>query len=552
MSQNIPKIKESTEFNFFTSIWIVPLIALLISGWLAYQYYSELGPEIRIIFAKNEGLQAGQSQIKYKDIPIGIINQIKLQKDGEGVEVIARMDKSVKQYLNQESKFWIVKPEVGISGISGLDTLISGTYINMYASKKNTKESQLKLHSKFIGLDYPYRNISGGEYFILNTRNGESAIKEGTPIYLKNIKVGQVEYVVLSLDNATIDVIVFIDKLYTDYIHKDSKFWVRSALDVHFKNGNLDVAVAPLTDLLQGAIAFSTAGKNSKTKVPNGYIFNLYKNKNDISVKKLGFGGEYLKPFVLYTDEKIANLPLDSAILFEGFTIGKIKKIDSFYSKKERKIKSQIFVTIDTSIFRDKSDINHTGEENFYEAVTFGLRAKIVADNPLMQKLHIALGFEKNVTQSEIIVKNNFRLLPLIKDSSDTISETVFEILDKINSLKLDKLISSMTNLMQESIEPVNNINDMISELKKSVININRLTRKKSFNRLPDEVNKTLKELKMTLKMTKNVIAGYKNNSLLSRQISQTLNIITKTSKEMKTFLRLLNRKPNSMVFGDK
>ena len=179
MSQQIPEIEESTKFNFITSIWIVPFVALLIAGWLAYQYYSELGPEIKIIFPKNEGLQAGQSRIKYRDVPIGTVKRIELQKDGEGVTVIASMDKTATPYLNGNSKFWIVKPEVGISGVSGLETLISGTYINMSSEKGGV------FTNEYVGLEHAYRDIGGGEYYRLNSPRGDSTIKVGTPIYFR-------------------------------------------------------------------------------------------------------------------------------------------------------------------------------------------------------------------------------------------------------------------------------------------------------------------------------------------------------------------------------
>jgi paraquat-inducible protein B len=178
MNQEIPEIEESTKFNFFTSIWIVPFIAVIIAGWLAYQYFTQLGPVITITFPKNEGLQAGQSHIKYRDVPIGTVKKIALDEKGSGVIVTARMDKSAIPFLNEESKFWIVKPEVGLGGVSGLDTLISGTYIEMYAKKGREFKAQ------FIGLDHAYRNVEGGEYFVLNTPRGDSAVKVGTTIYL--------------------------------------------------------------------------------------------------------------------------------------------------------------------------------------------------------------------------------------------------------------------------------------------------------------------------------------------------------------------------------
>ena len=221
MSKHVPIVESSTKFHFFTSIWMIPVIALLISAWLAYQYFSQLGAEIRIVFPQNEGLKVGQSLIKYKDVSIGVVKKVELQEDGEGVTVIARMDKGAYNYLNENTKFWIVKPEVGLSGISGLETLITGTYINMYTEKGT------EFTDTFIGLSQSFRKTNEGEYFHLNAQTGYT-VKVGTPIYLKNIKVGYVQHMNIALDDTSIDFIVFIEKFYVPYVHADSKFWVES------------------------------------------------------------------------------------------------------------------------------------------------------------------------------------------------------------------------------------------------------------------------------------------------------------------------------------
>ena len=545
MSQEIPEIEESTKFNFITSIWIVPFIALLIAGWLAYQYYSELGPQIRITFPKNEGLQAGQSHIKYRDVPVGVINKIELQEDGEGVVVVARMDRSVTPYLNENSKFWIVKPEVGVSGVSGLDTLISGTYINMFAQKNgNYKEN-------FAGLDHAYRNIGGGEYFVLNTPRGDSSVKVGTPIYLKNVKVGQVEYVVLALDDASVDVIVFIDKRYVPYIHTDSKFWVRSTLDAGLQNGNLDITVAPVTDLIQGAIEFSTTGKESNRTVPNSFVFELYKNKNIIEGKKVGYGGKYIKTFMLHTEGSIAKLKENAAVRYEGFEVGKVKKISLSYERSTHKMRGKVLVDIDTSVFKDKHDTQHTGEENLYQAVKEGLRAQIVPTDIITGMLYVDLVFDRNDTTRVITKEGRYASLPTVGYSSGNIMASATKILDKINRLPLEKLLASLNKVVDESAKPVANANALLLDLKKTVANLNKMTNKRSFAAMPDEVNRMLKELTRTLQTTKKVVKGYDSNSLITKQLSQTLKIVTETSKEMQQFLEMLNRKPNSLIFGD-
>jgi len=545
MSQEIPEIEESTKFNFITSIWIVPFIALLIAGWLAYQYYSELGPQIRITFPKNEGLQAGQSHIKYRDVPVGVINKIELQEDGEGVVVVARMDRSVTPYLNENSKFWIVKPEVGVSGVSGLDTLISGTYINMFAQKNgNYKEN-------FLGLDHAYRNIGGGEYFVLNTPRGDSSVKVGTPIYLKNVKVGQVEYVVLALDDASVDVIVFIDKRYVPYVHTDSNFWVRSTLDVGLQNGNLDITVAPVTDLIQGAIEFSTTGKEHNRSVPNSFVFELYKNKNIIKSKKVGQGGEYIKTFMLHTEGSIAKLKENAAVRYEGFDVGKVKKISLSYEKSTHKMRGKVLVEIDTSVFKDMNDTQHTGEENLYQAVKEGLRAQIVPTDIITGMLYVDLVFDCNDTTGMITKEGKYARLPTIGYRSGNIMASATKILDKINKLPLEKLLVSLNKVVDESAKPVANANAVLLDLKKTVANLNKMTNKRSFAAMPDEVSRMLKELTRTLQTTKKVVKGYDSNSLITKQLSQTLKIVTETSKEMQQFLEMLNRKPNSLIFGD-
>jgi paraquat-inducible protein B len=547
MSEQIPQVEESTKFNFITSIWIVPFIAILIAGWLAYQYYAELGPEIRITFPKNEGLQAGQSYIKYKDVPIGQVKKVELEKDGSGVVVVARMDKTATPYLNESSRFWIVKPEVGISGVSGLDTLISGTYIAINAKRGKT------LKTEFVGQDYMYRNLHSGSYFVLNSRKISSSVKKGTPIYFKNIKIGEVEYVSLSLDGKSVDLFVFIHNEYLEYVNRDSKFWVRSTLNVAYEEGTLDVNVAPVSDMIQGAIELSPSDTRNPKPVPDKFVFTLYKSKTAALSNRIGVGGKALKPFIIYTEDPIAKLKVNASVEYGGFSVGKVQKIILSYRKKTHKMKGEIALEIDTSVFKDPSDDNHTGEENFYEAVKEGLRAQIVSSDPITGSLYVDLTFTHNDEENRTIVKEGkYAVLPTVAASSGSVMEKVNQILDKINHLKLEKLLASVNKAVEATEEPIHNANDLLVDLKKSIADIHAMTDRKSFRTMPDEVDKALKELTRTLRTTRKVVKGYGSDSLLVQQISDTLRIVTKTSQEMQAFLKMLNRKPDALIFGDK
>ncbi len=378
-------------------------------------------------------MQAGQSYIKYKDVPIGQVKRVELEKDGSGVVVVARMDKTATPYLNESSRFWIVKPEVGISGVSGLDTLISGTYIAISAQRGET------LKTEFVGLDYIYRSLRSGSYFVLNSSKVSSSVKKGTPIYFKNIKIGEVEYISLSLDGKSVDLFVFIHNEYLEYVNQDSKFWVRSTLNVAYEEGNLDVSVAPISDMIQGAIELSPAETKNPKPVPDEFVFTLYKSKTAALSNRIGVGGSAVKPFVIYTEEPIAKLKVNASVEYDGFSVGKVQKITLSYRKKTHKMKGKIAVEIDTSVFKDPSDGKHTGEENFYEAVKEGLRAQIVSSDPITGSLYVDLTFAHNDEVNQTIVKEGkYAVLPTVAGASGSVMEKVNQILDKINHLKLE------------------------------------------------------------------------------------------------------------------
>lgn len=546
MSEQIPEITQNSKFNFFTSIWIVPFIALIIAGWLAYQFFADRGPEIKIIFPSNEGLVAGQSVVKFRNVPVGKITEIYVEKDTEGVVVVVRMNsKQAEAYLTEKARFWIVKPEVSLGGVSGLDTLISGTYINVHSN-----EGGKEIKDTFIGLHQPYRDTMHGEYFHLLSLDGED-VSVGMPIYYKNIKVGQVEYVYLGLDYKSVDTIVFIDKQYAHLVKDNSKFWIKSMVNVDFSKGNLDVNIAPLKFMLQGGIEFSSSGHKDSDVADKDRIFLIYKSKTKAESKTIGSTAKSFKRFKLYTEQSTANLRVNAPVRFSGFDIGWVGDIQQQYNKISYKMSAEIVIDLDTSVFEDKNDSNTTGEQNLYKAVEHGLRAKLDTLDLISGMLYVDLTFESNETNVSIVEREHYAIFPMTQEGSSNVMGSMTKIMDKLSKLPLDRLINSIDKVINEASEPITNANKVFKDLQKTVKNINKLTSKKSFEVLPDELDKALKEMTKTLKSTRKVLKGYDSKSLLNKQLSQTLEVLTKTSQEMQVFLRMLNRKPDSLIFGD-
>ncbi len=545
MPANIPKIEESSKFNLLTSIWIVPFIALLIAGWLAYQYFKDLGPEIEIVFPQNEGLVAGQSVVKFKNVPIGKVTKIYIAEDIEGVVVRVRMNSNASRpYMTEKASFWIVKPEVGFSGVSGLDTLLSGTYINVHSEKGGV------FRERHTGLTQHYQDTSKGKYFHLVSNNGKN-ISVGMPIFYKDIKVGKVAHKYISLNHRRVGVVIFVDNQYAEYIYNDTKFWVKNSMTIDFTRGKIDVDIAPLNYLLTGGIVFSSTSEDSSKSLSKDHIFILHKSQTEAENHTAGSIVKENKTFTLVTEDSISNLSHGSVVRFDGFDIGTVLKISLSYDKKNHQMKGTVIIEIDMSVFKDDNYKSSTAEANFYAAVEEGLRAKIASLDPITGAQYIDLTFKHQDGLASIVKGEKYAQLPVASQSSSGIMDSVSQILDKLNNLPLDELISSVQNVIEEAKGPVENANELLLELIDTVKDINKMTSKKSFEVMPDELNKALKSMTKTLNDTSKVVKGYDSDSLVKEQLTQTLEILTKTSAEMQVFLRMLNRNPNSLIFGD-
>jgi len=548
MSDKLPNIEESTKFNFITSIWIVPIIAVAIAGWLGFQYISELGPKIEIIFESNEGLRAGQSLVKFRNVPIGKVEKVILNESGNGVKVIARMDKEIKNYLNDQAKFWIVKPEVGMGGVSGLDTIFTGTYIELLSKKSRMNKKS------FMGLNQPYRQVEKGEYYHLNA-SSSYGIEKGTPIFFKSMKAGYVEHVSISIDGKSVDVAIYIDKSFTQYIHKDSKFWVQSSVSIGYANGQLSLNMAPITHIMRGGIEFSSSGESTNTNIPSDYIFRLYKSNAVASDKKIGLGGKAIRDYILEFNETTAKLKKDASVKYDKFDVGRVKDISYKYNNKTHLLKGKVTITIDTSIFHDPTDINHTGEDNLEQAVKDGLRASMKEYDPISGLLYINLDFIDTNETKQIKHYSYYSSFPSITQDGNSIMSSINELLDSIKKLPLENLINSIdqsidnfSSILKENQDVTHAI---MVNLNKTMVSVNKMVSDRGFKKLPTQLNKTMIELQNILKSLDRVLKSNSNKSLLSSQLTETLKELNKSSAETQRLLKKLDRKPNALIFGD-
>src|SRR5712691_5827777 len=231
-------------------IWIIPVLAAVVAIGIAVQRIRSEGPTINIIFSAAEGIEAGKTLVKYKDVTIGRVTQVELTNDFAKVRVTAKIAKHAAGLMVEDAKFWIVQPTISLSGVSGLSTLLSGNYIGFGPGKSTQSQDN------FTGLDVaPVITEERGGQFALKA-NDLGSLEIGSPVYYRRLPVGQVIAYELAPDGNTVQIRIFVKAPYDTYVYPETRFWNASGVDVSVGADGVNVRTESLVALLVGGLAF--------------------------------------------------------------------------------------------------------------------------------------------------------------------------------------------------------------------------------------------------------------------------------------------------------
>jgi paraquat-inducible protein B len=267
MSAPTPKISRAPKFPL---VWIVPLVAVAVGAWMILRDVKDRGPEITIEFADGSGLEPGKSTLEYKGVAVGIVKDVDLKKDLSGVIVKLRLNKEAKDVAKAETQFWVVRPEIGLSGVRGLNTLLTGAHLGMKPGGGSDT-------NHFIGLEKipPPEIVGAGRSFILQT-DKLGSLTAGAPVFYRELKVGQVESSRLADDATAVLVRIHIDAPYVDLVRTSTHFWNAGGFDFKVSLLGAQLKDTSLESLLTGGVAFATPDAEPLAPAaPDGGIFKL-------------------------------------------------------------------------------------------------------------------------------------------------------------------------------------------------------------------------------------------------------------------------------------
>lgn len=422
-----------------SAIWLIPLVAVALGVYLVWLNWSQRGPEITIAFSDASGLEAGKTRVKYKDVEVGLVQTIRLSDDLKTILVTAQMDKSIERILTDSAQFWVVVPRVGLSGITGLETLVSGSYIELDPGDGAGRPAR-----QFTGLEIPplIRSDVPGTAYTLHARN-LGGLDRGAPIFHLGLQVGQVLGYELAKESQQIDFTIFVRAPYDALVHESSRFWNASGINLALGANGVSLNVASLQSLVIGGIDFDTpADAEQRPVAAAGHNFRLFPDFQ--SAREAGFTAR--APVLALFDKSLRGLKPGAPVEIRGIQIGEVEEVRIEFDPDKGSLRLPVLMRIEPERLGAYAWAQATPAERverLRRLVAQGLRAQLQTGNLLTGDLLVAFDFFPNAPPAEVTTENGLPVIPSVPAPLDELRSAVTTVLGKLDSLPLEATVEA-------------------------------------------------------------------------------------------------------------
>jgi paraquat-inducible protein B len=526
-------------------VWIIPVVAALIGGWLTYKTISEKGPTVTMFFEDGAGLEAGKTKIKYKSIEVGTVKSISISPDLSHVVVTAGFNKGAEPHLTENTKFWVVRPRLGLGGISGLETLVSGAYIAIDPHPGPSART-------FTGLEKPpgVTREDEGAQFQLRAENLGSG-SPGAPILFHDIQVGRVLDYELAKDSGGVLIDIFIQAPHHLRVRDTSRFWQLSGFEISLGAEGLNVKMGSLASLITGGIAFDTPATAGGTDEPSqpGTTFKLFKSFASIQEETYVL----TRPFLVNFDGSVRGLSVGAPVEFRGIKIGTVSDIAINIDPKTLAIKIPVLIDIQPERITTPQVIMSKMEGDKYAVmkhmVKRGLRAQLETGSLLTGQLFVQLDFHPDLPQQELLMTGKYPEIPAVPATMDQLRRTVTDVMAEIRRLPLDKIAKEILETVEGGNRLVNSheTQKAVHNLNATLGNVEKLT-----GGLDQKVDELATSLDKTLVTVRKALQVADPNSPAAVNMNSALKELSAAARSIRVLADYLEQHPEALVKGKK
>ncbi len=529
-----PVVRPARRFSM-SPVWLVPVLALIVGASLMVRQSLLVGPQIDIQFSSAEGVEAGKTDLRYKEVVIGHVEAISLAADRKRVVATVRLDRSASSFAVEDTSFWVVRPRIGIGGVTGLGTLLSGSYIGADAGVSTEPRSS------FIGLEVPPLVLHGepGRIFVLNAADLGS-LDVGSPVFYRRTRVGRVVGYTLDAERDQLSVKIFVDAPYQTLVTRRSRFWNASGVDLSLNASGLTINTQTIASVLIGGLAFENPpGAVGAEPAPESSEYTLY---DDRASALSPLDGPPLAVRMVF-NESVRGLAAGSPVDFLGVTIGRVRAISLRYDDQHQRFPVAVIADIyplrlgavRRALISGAPTASDADAALLQRLVDKGLRAQMHSGNLLTGQLYIALDFVSGAGRpthrdgGEGGGSAAFVDLPTVAGTLNQLQPQLADIVQKISKIPFDELGASL----QATLRGAN----------------------AAIAGLTPQAQKALADVQRTLERAQTSLESLDRNvsnpdAPLQRSVDETLQELQRTARSLRVLSDYLQLHPESLLRG--
>jgi len=431
-----------------SAVWLVPLLALILALGVAWNTYARRGPTIDIVFDDAAGVTSEQTTIRFRDVPVGVVESLSLSPDLTQVVVTARIDKDVAHYLDADAQFWIVRPSVTAQGVTGIETVLSGVYIG--ASWDDQAGPRV---DQFVGLSREPLTPAGqpGMRVRLRAPSGGS-LTIGAPVLFKSIQVGRIENVELT-DAGDVAIDAFVNAPYHLRLTEGSRFWNASGFSIEIGAGGASLNVDSLVSLLQGGVSFDTVGSDT-TPIADGHVYDLYPSEAAARQNFLDEApGERVLVDTLF-EGSVGGLQPGAAVRFRGLQVGEIEALQAAIVDDAGRPEVSLRATLAIAPSRlgvpdDAPDPAAAALDLLEAQVALGLRARLATSGLIAQSLQVELVEVPGAPPGSLNREAQPNpVIPSVPADLGSVTNSIEGVIQRVSNLPLEEVVQNAATLL--------------------------------------------------------------------------------------------------------
>lgn len=539
MPNTEPDLPVLSPSKMISPIWLIPIVAIAIALSLAFQAWQAKGPLVEIVFENAAGIEPGKTRILYKNVEVGQVQQVKLSEDLSRVIVSARLSPDMADHLFTDTRFWVVRPRISISGVSGLDTLVSGAYIEMDPGKTG------EYRDRFTGLEEaaPVRSNDRGRTYTL-VSDSLNSIDIGSPVYHRQVKVGEVISYRLSTELQRIEIQVFVDAPYHTLVRGNSHFWNVSGLGVELTADGFNARMESLAALLSGGIAFDSPdfGADSDLAATENQTFHLYPNADAVN------DGLFLTThyYRLRFHDSIRGLSAGAPVELLGIKVGEVVRV-GFDRVDADQQNIEVIVALQPARFNFQDGLEKVAfDKQLQSMIQNGLRAQLKTGSLLTGQLYVDLVNEPE-QPGELIVAAGYAEIPSSDTEYKQVTRQLSSIVAKLDQLPIKDIgahLNQSLSSLQRSLEQLEQaqvsakIGRTLEHLETSSMTMETFIRTAS---------DAVVDLRATLQSLEQSVAP---DSELHYKLVKMADQVAEAARSLEQLSNKLNRYPQSLLLG--